>query len=150
MASGDAEVRLYLEHIKVVIAHASDKAMLALAHQIEAQTKANIVDMPSGDHVGLVDTGFLLNSVYAIGNGESGYGATQSSGEYVNRAGETVRRERAPEERLPRDAQAAVVVGANYAIYQEVKHSFLFKAAEQVAQHAGGTAERVYREEVHD
>ena len=61
-----------------------------------------------------------------------------------------VDRSLAPEQRLPRDATAGVVVGANYAIYQEVRKSFLYKAAEKVAREAGGTLEAKYRELVHD
>jgi hypothetical protein len=41
-------------------------------------------------------------------------------------------------------------VGANYAIYQESKKSFLYAGAEEAAREAGGTCERVFSREVHD
>jgi len=168
MASGDAEVKLYLDHIKVVVEHATDEALTAIAHQIEAQTKANIVANNQ------VDTGFLLNSVYVVsrwydGRVRNGYDDARSKAESQSlkkSAGTrlsrrlhqrvTVTDRMAPKEELPAEIEfggksgALIVVGANYAIYQEVKRSFLFWAASIVATRAGGIAEEVYRERIHD
>jgi hypothetical protein len=70
---------------------------------------------------------------------------SRRSGADVDHAGDM-----APEERLPSGVAAAVVVGANYAIYQEVQQSFLYAGAEEAAREAGGICEKVFREEVHD
>jgi hypothetical protein len=52
----------------------------------------------------------------------------------------------APEPGLPDDAAAGVVVGANYAIYQEAANPFLYPAAERAAREFDGEAERIFRE----
>jgi len=139
-----AEVNLKLDHVNVIVKKATEEALAALAFQIEGQTKANISNNDQ------VDTGFMMNSVYTITRRDSSYGAARQTGEYRNKAGDMVRRKLSPEERLPSDAAAGVIVGAAYAIYQEQRDSFLFKAAEQVAGQAGGICEPVFRAEVHD
>ena len=139
-----AEVNLRLDHVNVIVEKATEEALAALALQIEGQAKANIADNDQ------IDTGFMMNSVYTITRRDSTYNAADPSGKYTNKAGESVGRKLAPEERLPSDATAGVIVGASYAIYQEQSDSFLFKAAEQVAQQAGGICNPVYRDEVHD
>ena len=140
-----AEVHLKLDHVNVVVEKATDEALAALALQIEGQTTANIANNNQ------IDTGFMMNSVYTISRRDSTYKDADPTGEYRSRkTGQQVERKLAPEERLPSDAAAAVIVGAAYAIYQEVQDSFLFKAAEQVARDAEGICEPVYRAEVHD
>lgn len=140
----EAVVTMHLDHVNVIVAKATEEALAKLASQIEGQTKANIADNDQ------IDTGFMMNSVYAISRRDSSYTAADPSGEYRNKVGESVKRKLAPEERLPNDAAAGVIVGAVYAIYQETRDSFLFKAAEKVAGQAGGICEPVYRAEVHD
>jgi hypothetical protein len=137
--SVDADVKLYLDHVKVVVEQATVKALVALAMQIEGQAKICIVENDQ------VDTGFMLNSVYTIERSGSGYGAATSAALARNQDARM-----APEERLPGDAAAGVIVGAEYAVFQEVRNSFLHRAAEQVARQAGGICEPVYREAVHD
>ena len=138
------EVKLYLDRVKIKIKDASDEALAAWAFQLEGQTKANIADNNQ------IDTGFMMNSVYTITRRDNSYSATDPSGPYLNAAGEIVERRMAPEQRLPSDAAAGVIVGANYAIYQEVLKSFLYKAAETVTRQAGGTLEAKFRETLHD
>lgn len=86
----------YVSHkndVLALIRNATAESLEALAKEIEAQTKANIV---ANDQV---DTGFMLNSTFSglVGEGE-----------------------------------AVVGVGADYAIYQEARNSFLFRAAQQL------------------
>jgi hypothetical protein len=138
------EVKLYLERVKIKVKDATDEALAELAFQLEGHTKANIANNNQ------IDTGFMMNSVYTITRRDSSYGASTATGQYRDKEGNMVERKLAPEQRLPSDAAAGVVVGASYAIYQEVRKTFLFKAAETVARQAGGTLEAKYRELVHD
>lgn len=139
----DAQVKLYLDHVKVQVADATQKALEALAFQIEAQTKVNITEN------GQVDTGFMRNSTFVL-TPDGVQGSPDPSGAYMSdRTGKPEERNLAPTASLG-DAAAAVCVGAEYAIYQEIQQSFLEKAAEQVVPKAGGIVEPVYKELVHD
>jgi hypothetical protein len=135
-----AKVTTYLKEIKVRVKNGSTKALQQLALQIEGQTKANITANNQ------VDTGFMLNSVYTIFEGSSTYGNTDASGTKLDRMAEFVERKIAPEESLEGDAVAAVCVGAEYAVFQEARQSFLQTAAEQVATQAGAICEPVFEE----
>jgi hypothetical protein len=101
-----------------------------MAFAIEAEAKNNIV----GNNQ--VDTGFMLNSTYAVTQQQSSYGKARAAARSKNPDAEI-----APEERAPRGG-AAVVVGAEYAIYQEERRSFLYKAGQDVARQAGGIITR--------
>ena len=101
------------------------------ALQIEGQTKIFIVAN------GQIDTGFMLNSVYSIlSSGASSYLLTWPSGSYGGQS-----RTKAPRGSLQGKAIAAVGVAASYALWQELKKSFLFAALESVAHTAGFTVE---------
>lgn len=130
-----AKTKFYLEQVKVKVEEASDLLAEEIAFALEGQAKANIV---ANDQV---DTGFMLNSVYAVTRGGSGYGQARSEAK-----GKNPDAEMAPEARLENDAAAAVAVGAEYAINQEERKSFLYAAAEQIASQVGGMAEKVGRE----
>lgn len=128
----DGEAKLYLDQVKLTVKGATQQALEALAFEVEGQAKINI------QQNGQVDTGFLLNSVYTITPASSGFAAAQSAAAL-----------RAPRSMAPAPQVgegAAVVVGAEYAIYQEIRKAFLYPAGVKVAQQAGGKAERVYRE----
>ena len=80
----------------------------------------------------------MRNSIYVSGEGESSYGQTDASGTFTSqKTGDTVKREIDPEMTVPRGS-VYVVVGAEYAIHQETKKSFLYQALEQVASSAAG------------
>jgi hypothetical protein len=130
-----AETKFYTDQVKVVIDEATDLLAEEIAFALEGQAKANIV---ANDQV---DTGFMLNSVYAVTRKSSGYGQAQGEASARNPDAEM-----APEVQLSGGAASAVVVGAEYAVHQENRKSFLYKAAETVARQAGGIAERVGRE----
>ena len=136
-----SKVTTYLKEIKVTAKGATARALQALALQIEAQTKVNITENDQ------VDTGFMLNSVYTIFEGGSTYGQTDASGPRLDRMAEIVERRIAPEAGLEEGALAAVCVGAEYAVFQEARHSFLQRAAESVASQAGAICEPVFAEE---
>ena len=143
MAKG-GDVKMYVDHVLVKVAAVSDKALEAIALQIEGQTKVNI------QKNGQIDTGFMLNSTYVVTKGGSTFSNANQSGTYTNQEGRTVKRQIVPQQTLPGNAAAAVAVGAQYAIYQEEKKPFLYPAAETVAAQAKGTAEKVFREGLND
>lgn len=133
--SKDGETKLYLDKIKITIKDATQQVLEAVAFQVEGLAKINI------QQNGQIDTGYMLNSVYTVTPQSSGFAAAAGA------AG--ARNPNAAMESAPTVAEgAAVVVGANYAIYQEVRLPFLYPAAEEAARQAGGTAEQIYREVV--
>jgi len=128
----DGTVKLHLDKVRVTVKGATQKVLEALAFQIEGQAKINI------QANGQIDTGFMLNSVYTVTPKSSGFAAAQGAAKAHNPQAEMGPEPTARE-------GVAVVVGANYAIYQEIKNAFLFPAAEQVASQAGGKAEQIYK-----
>lgn len=143
MAKG-GEVKFYLDHVLIKCAAASDRALEAAALQIEAQTKVNI------QRNNQIDTGFMMNSTYVVTPRMSTYDQTTPSGTEYDRFGRIVERNIAPEAPLPDNARAAVVVGAEYAVYQEDQKPFFYPAAESVAQQIKGTAEQVFKENLNN
>jgi hypothetical protein len=143
MANGGL-VKFYLDHVRVQVRAASDKFLEAVALRIEGQTKANI------QRNSQIDTGFMLNSTYTVTKKGDSSGNALPSGSYPNSEGHSVKRVIGPPPSLPSNASAAVVVGAEYAIYQEAKKPFLYPAAETVAGQAGGQALEIIRRELHD
>jgi hypothetical protein len=144
MSESDVEVKFYIDHVKVTVDKATDEVLKMLAYRIVEGTQLNI---RSNDQI---DTGFLINSVYPIWKDGSGYAdakaeaeqrTTGKDGRHVDHSDDM-----APEPSLPGDASAGVVVGANYAIYNEVRIPFLYPAAQAAAAEFGGEAEQIYRE----
>jgi hypothetical protein len=133
----DSEVNFREEEIRLQMGDVSAEILAALALQIEAQAKVNI------QANGQIDTGFMLNSVYTVTDDGSSYNDARGAAESQNEAGGM-----APEVALADGASAAVAVGAEYAIYQEEKQSFLYAAAVQVGQSSGATIERVAKEQI--
>jgi len=138
-----ADVKFYLDHVKVVIEGATDEALAAAAHQIEGAAKVKVTENDQ------VDTGFMRSAIYTVTRKGSGYGGAQA--EAQGKSGGK-KRAMAHEEKLPADknTRAAVVAGANYSIYQEAAQSFLYAGADAEKDNIGGTVEAVYREQVHD
>lgn len=139
MADGGGKVDWYGEQILLRIEDATQEMLDELALLGEGKAKENVV---ANDQV---DTGFMMNAVYAVTS--KGDDLSARSGEYVNRAGETVHRE-AVAPRGVGDAQAAIACAAEYAIHQEMRNSYLFRALEQVAGEAGGVIERVGKDKL--
>lgn len=143
------QVTLYLDRVEAVIKGATEEGLAALALVIEGKTKANIA---ANDQV---DTGFMLNSVYAMSRKSSNFGAAQSAAlgsVYSRKTGRTVApRAMGEQPSFPDDETlAGVVVGAEYAIFQELRRPFLNPAAEEVVGQAGGVLEPIYRSMVND
>jgi hypothetical protein len=135
----DALVKIFIDYVLAEVNNVSDEYLFAVALQIEAQTKVNI------QKNGQIDTGFMLNSTYALSRKSDTFANANPSGSYKNSNGETVKRAIVPPPPLPEKARAAVAVGAEYAIYQEEKKPFLFPAAETVARDQGGSAKTSFR-----
>lgn len=133
--SKNGKVDWYTEEVTAHFKGVTRKALSAVAARIEGQAKINIVGNDQ------VDTGFMLNTVYHVGADGSTYGQANGSGYYTNQEGQQVKRQMAPQAALPPNAEALVAVGANYAIFQELQDSFLYKALTQVASEAGGIIE---------
>ena len=76
-----------------------------------------------------VDTGFMKNSFYIRTKKTDTYGSTWDSGEYINKEGDMVKREKAPPADLG-DYEALIANAAPYAILHEIENSFLYTALE--------------------
>lgn len=144
MAEGKADVVFYLDKILVKVEEAAKQSLEAIAHQIEGQAKANVV---ANDQV---DTGFMNNAIYVVTPDHNSYNNTWSSGRYAQNPQKHGGQSGRPKRKLSpmvdvKQNQAAVVAGAEYAIFQETKKSFLFRAAEQVGPQVGGIVEKVGR-----
>jgi hypothetical protein len=137
-----SQVNWYAEKVTAIFVEASMKVLCDLAFIGEGDTKVNITDNDQ------VDTGFMVNSVYAVTPGKSSYGNTKPTGEYEQKEktaeGEVImaHRVRAESVQLPNDQTVAVAVAAEYAIYQEMAKPFLFPAIEGLAKKFNGVVER--------
>lgn len=120
----------YGDDVLLQVRDATADGLLAAAFQVEAQAKVNVVAN------GQVDTGFMLNAIYAAGIDESDYAQARGEAEAQNPDASM-----AAEERPPDDLTVLVAAAAEYAIYQEITNSFLYRALEQVAPQVGGHVE---------
>lgn len=115
------------DEVLLKLAEASQVMIDAAALEIDGQTKLNI------QANGQIDTGFMVNTVYVVTPLSNTYGNTRnSSQEHSSKQDRSVARRIAPQADAPVDG-AIVAVGAEYAIYQEMRNSFLYLALEQVA-----------------
>jgi hypothetical protein len=144
--AGKSRVKFRYNAVKLSLKNATDETLAKVAMQINAQTKVNI------QLNGQIDTGFMLNSVYSITPGNNTFGSAWQTGEYLSRkSGEQEPRTLVRQASLPAGAKAATCVGAEYAIYQEEKHPFLFRAGQQVARQVkGATIKKIFLENLHD
>lgn len=138
----NSRVAWYGKEVMVVVNHATPRALYAIALQIEGQAKLNIQDN------GQIDTGFMLNTTYAFADGvDTGYQG-DLPGYYPNKDGYDVWRDRVDEAPAPPPGGAGVHCAAEYAIYQEMTKSFLYKALEQIVPKAEGIAGSLFQEEI--
>lgn len=122
-------VKWYGTRVRAEIKGATDSAIAKLALDIEAGTKQAITDN------GQIDTGFMRNSTYSV---------TKASGIHGGGAPQIAGRKAAQMAPLG-DSDAIVGVGAVYAIYNEVKKSFLRISFERAVANAGGTFRQVFQ-----
>jgi hypothetical protein len=144
MSDDDVEVKLYLDHVNVVVEDATAEVLKRLALRIQERAQLNIRENDQ------IDTGFMVNSIYTVfGDGDTyGQARTDAESQTIGAGGRQVDHtgDMAPAQSLEDGAAAGVIVGANYAIYQENINPFLYPAAEKAAAEFGGEAETVYRE----
>ena len=126
---------MYLDHVRMRVEDATEEALHALALEVEGKSKVNIVNNDQ------IDTGFMLNSVYVESRRGSTFGGTWPGDESI----------KAPRHRIPKVyASTAVIVGAIYAIYQEMMNPFLRPAGVDVAARVKGIVEPIYRRKIRD
>jgi len=126
----EAEINWYEEDVVLAVERASDEFLTQLAFQGEALAKVNI------QANGQIDTGFMLNSTYGMGPNGSHRGEAQGAA-YAAAAFAGEAKGMAPAPTLE-DGQAGLHAAAEYAIYQEMRQSFLYKAVEALQEQAGG------------
>lgn len=136
-----AEVKLDLrtDDILLQLSRANPQAMKAAAFAIEGRAKVNI------QRNGQIVTGFMMNSGYTGWRGGNNYGLIWPTGRYKSGNGRTTTHVAAgPAD--PGDAEAFIHFAAVYSIFQEMKKSFLYAAAEEVASMAAGEAGKVFKD----
>lgn len=132
MDVANVRVNLRTDQVLKDLSRARVDTMLNLAEALVEATRSNIEENDQ------VDTGFMRASTYYVVQApglahHSSYGETWADGEYMSRRrGKMELREKAPEETLIDGAMGLVCVGAVYADEQELKQSFLYKAAGDV------------------
>lgn len=137
-----SQVNWYRDRVNVKVDEAEADLVTLLALHIEELAKVNINQAPGASGQGLIDTGFMINSVYTVTPGGDSYDQAWTSGAYTNKAGQEVERNLAQKVQLESGDLAMVAVGADYAIFQEQIHGFLIKAAEAAAQQADFKVEK--------
>jgi hypothetical protein len=120
--AANAGVNWYGKEFMLQIEAATAEMLDKAAFLVEANAKVNITNN------GQVDTGFMRQSVYAVSPKGSTYNAPTTS---------PTGRQAAPA-RQPAENGALVGVAAEYALYQEARQSFLYRALQQVAATQGG------------
>lgn len=141
------KVDWYGDELMVLLEGVTDDALMALAFEIEGQTKQNI------NEEDLIDTGFMVNSVYAVGqDGAGSYDAAKAAalaaGASVGvKSGQVNSAEMGDKAPFENDKQRALVaVGAEYFIFHEQKKSLLHAAAKEKAAEFGGIVEQKGKE----
>lgn len=140
MADEQGRIDWRKQDVVLKVSKATDELLTQLAFQGEALAKVNVVGNDQ------VDTGFMLNSIYGIGPNGDHYDQTDESGTYLSEmGGQMVERVRADKINL-QPHEAAIAAAASYAVYQEMKQSFLYRALEELAGDLGAAVEIAARE----
>lgn len=135
------ELNLRTDHVLVKVKKGTGESLKALALDIEGRAKVIV------QQNGQIDTGFMLNTGYSGWEGGNNHGTIWPSGAYTSaKQGATVQRDAAGPETV--NQGAFVHFAALYAIWQELKRSFLYRAAAETKPKP--IVERVFREELHD
>jgi len=128
----DVSANWHEQDVMVAVADANRQMLLAIAHQIEAEAKPNAE----------VDTGFMRNSSYVAGAGENTFAAKEQT--VTDKRGRKGKRKTAPSAATPSDDNEVIIgFAADYTIYREVIHPFVYPAAQRVAEQAQGIIEPI-------
>lgn len=129
------QVNWYEDDVLLVTDNANQEWLLALAFQVEAQYKVRAE----------VDTGFMRNATYVEGAGQSTFTARSAELE-SNKTGTTSTHKTITAPRQPEtDGEVVIGVGADYAIYSELRSNALYQALEAVATEAPAVIQSVGR-----
>jgi len=122
-----AKVDFFKEDVKLVVDNATQAGLTAVALRVEERAKVNITRNDQ------VDTGAMLNGVYAAWRGGGNYDQNAANALSRTAFGEIVN-----EAPLPAgDDPAALVAGAmEYTLWQELQKAFLYPALVEVAAEA--------------
>lgn len=122
-----AKVDFFKEDVLLRVDNGTQKGIIAIALRVEEQAKVNIVRNDQ------VDTGAMLNGIYAAWPGGSNYDQNAAQALGRTAVGEIVGEAPLP----PGDDPAALVAGAmEYTIWQELTRSFLYDALVDVSAEA--------------
>lgn len=117
MSSG--KVKWYGKEVRLKLKKATQEMLDAAAAAIEHEAKNNA-------HV---DTSFMRNSIYFVTPKSNTYGEAFGAAMAVKKHPSQIM----VPQRMPPANAALVCVGARYALYEEMKHPFLYPAVERVA-----------------
>lgn len=131
----NGQVDWFAEEVMLVIEGVTAAGLESAAFSVEGRAKLNVF---ANDQV---DTGFMVNSIYAAGQRKSSYAVSIGQAQAANPEPLPL-----PPERPPKGG-AVVAVAADYAIYQEMQNSFLYRALEQEAKEVGGHLETAAKKE---
>ena len=121
-----ASLKWFAERVKREVRKLGQRGVENVAYGVREQARRNL------DENGQVDTHFLRNSIYVATPTKTS--PIPPDGEYLSlKTGKIVHRKSGPIVQ-PTDG-AYVGVAAEYAIYPELKNSYLYQALEQVAGH---------------
>lgn len=122
MSTLQVKVRWYSkDKLTARLSSITDEGLYNIGLEIQKQAARNITAN------GQVDTGFMRASIYTVGRGgRSNYAARRA---YARRH---AKRDFAPEAHATDKQPVAVAAGATYAIYQEARRGFLYRACAQV------------------
>jgi hypothetical protein len=130
--SEKGKVDWFANDVSLAVEGVSAEVLTALAFQGEALAKRNI------QANGQIDTGFMLNSTYGIGPTADHRAQAEAEARAV------AEKEMAQPPDLE-EGEAGIHAAAEYAVYQEMAQSFLYKALEELAGQAEGVIREVAR-----
>ena len=131
MANSHA-VDFFKEDIRLRADNLSQEALISIALRIEERAKIKIVQNDQ------VDTGAMLNGIYAAWPGSSSYGAAASAAAARSAGGHVL--SEAPQ--AAGEGPSALVAGAMaHTIWQEYIRPFMYPSFTETAREAGGIVE---------
>jgi hypothetical protein len=130
-----AKVNWYEKDVILVVDKATDEVLTKLANHVQGQTRVNI------QANGQIDTGFMINAVYAITPLPNDRPRVRALVE----ARAAADRPLAPAFRIAKHGEAAIHGAAEYTIHQEMRKPFLYPALVSAAKIADGAIREVGR-----
>lgn len=120
------KVNWYRGRVKLALENADERILDQLAMQTLGQARINIRENKQ------IDTGFMTNSGYVVSAKRNGFLLARAA------AAGRANREMSATPPVKTRVESAVTFGAHYAIYQEIRRSFLFIALQSISKQAGG------------